>query len=84
MILVDTFFWIDHLHDSEPTLQGELARDEVACHPLVIQELSLGGLKNRDAVLVSLGGLTMSPFLSQDELLLLVDTHALLARASAL
>lgn len=77
MILVDTSVWIDHLHHSEPTLKDVLARDEVACHPMVIQELALGGLKDRDAVLASLGRLTASPSLSHDELLLLVDAHAL-------
>lgn len=77
MILVDTSVWIDHLHDSEPTLSDVLARDEVACHPMVIQELALGSLKDRDAVLASLGRLTMNPSLSQDELLHLVATHAL-------
>jgi predicted nucleic acid-binding protein len=77
VILVDTSVWIDHLHDSEPTLSDLLARDEVACYPLVIQELALGTLKNRDAVLASLGRLTMTPSLSHDELLLLVGTHAL-------
>ncbi|GAC1441964.1 MAG: type II toxin-antitoxin system VapC family toxin [Mycobacteriales bacterium] len=77
MILVDTSVWIDHLHDSEPTLSDVLERDEVACHPVVIQELALGNLNNRDAVLASLGRLTMSPSLSHDELLLLVGTHAL-------
>lgn len=77
MILVDTSVWIDHLHDSEPSLNDVLARDEVACHPLIIQELALGSLKNRDAVLASLSRLTMSPFLSHDEVLLLVGTQAL-------
>ena len=77
MILVDTSVWIDHLHDSEPILSDVLARDEVVCHPLVIQELALGSLKDRDAVLASLGRLTMSPSLSHDELLLLVGSHAL-------
>ena len=77
MILVDTSVWIDHLHDSEPNLRDVLARDEVACHPLVIQELALGRLKDRDAALASLGRLTMTPSLSQDELLLFVDAHGL-------
>ena len=61
----------------EPNLTDVLARDEVARHPLVIQELALGSLKHRDAVLRSLGRLSMTPSLSHDELLLLVDTHAL-------
>jgi predicted nucleic acid-binding protein len=77
VILVDTSVWIDHLHHSEPTLSDVLARDDAACHPMVIQELALGSLKNRGAVLASLGRLTMSPSLSHDELLLLAGTHAL-------
>ena len=80
MILVDTSVWIDHLHDSEPTLSDVLARDEVACHPLVIQELALASLKDRDAVLASLGRLTRNPSLSHNELLLLAGTHALWGR----
>ena len=77
MILVDTSVWIDHLRATESTLVNALARDDVACHPLVIQELALGSIKNRDAVLASLGRLTQSPSLNHDELLTLVSAHAL-------
>jgi predicted nucleic acid-binding protein len=77
VILVDTSVWIDHLRASEPTLVDALARDEVACHPLVIQELALGSIKNRDAVLASLGRLTQSPSLSHEEMLTLVSANVL-------
>lgn len=77
MILVDTSVWIDHLRATESTLVNALARDDVACHPLVIQELALGSIKNRDAVLASLARLKQSPSLSHDELLTLVSAHAL-------
>ncbi len=77
MILVDTSVWIDHLHATEPHLVDALSRDDVACHPLVIQELALGSIKNRNAVLESLGRLTQSPALHHDELLTLVSAHAL-------
>ena len=77
MILVDTSVWIDHLRATESTLVNALARDDVTCHPLVIQELALGSIKNRDAVLASLGRLTQSPTLKHDELLTLVSAHAL-------
>lgn len=77
MILVDTSVWIDHLRATESTLVNALGRDDVACHPLVIQELALGNIKNRDAVLASLGRLTQSPSLSHDELLILVSAHVL-------
>lgn len=77
MILVDTSVWIDHLRTTESTLVDALARDVVACHPLVIQELALGSIKNREAVLASLGRLTQSPSLTHDELLTLVSAHDL-------
>lgn len=77
MILVDTSVWIDHLRATESTLVNALARDDVACHPLVIQELALGSIKNRDAVLASLGRLTQSPSLNHDELLTMVSVHVL-------
>jgi predicted nucleic acid-binding protein len=77
VILVDTSVWIDHLRATEPALVDALARDDVACHPLVIQELALGGFRDRDAVLELLGRLTQSPSLSHGELLTLVSVHAL-------
>ena len=77
MILVDTSVWIDHLRATESTLVNALARDEVSCHPLVIQELALGSIKNRDAVLASLSQLTQSPSLNHGELLTLVSAHVL-------
>ena len=80
MILVDTSVWIDHLRATESTLVDALERDDVACHPLVIQELALGSIRKRDAILELLGRLTQSPSLSHGELLTLVTVHALWGR----
>jgi predicted nucleic acid-binding protein len=80
LILVDTSVWIDHLHKAEPTLVDLLARDEVVCHPLVIQELALGSIKNRSALLDSLVRLRALPVLNQSELLALADAHRLWGR----
>jgi predicted nucleic acid-binding protein len=77
VILVDTSVWIDHLRATEPVLTNLLARDDVASHPLVIQELALGSIKNRDAVLDPLGRLKQVPTLSHHELLTLVSAHTL-------
>ena len=77
MILVDTSVWIDHLRAGDQTLTDLLDRDEVACHPLVIQELALGSIKNRSLVLASLGRLRQSPSLSHDEVLALVSAREL-------
>lgn len=51
MILVDTSIWIDHLHGSEPVMLALLEQDLVGYHPFVVQELSLGSIRNRDSVL---------------------------------
>lgn len=80
MILVDTSVWIDHLHKAEPTLVDVLARDEVVCHTLVIQELALGSIKERQLLLDSLVQLRGCPLLTQAEILALVDAHHLWGR----
>jgi len=80
VILVDTPVWIDHLHRGEPTLVDLLTRDEVVCHPLVIEELALGSIKDRELLLASLIQLRACPFLTPTELLALVDAHRLWGR----
>ena len=80
MILVDTSVWIDHLHRTEAALVDALARDEVVCHTLVIQELALGSIKTRQALLDSLVRLRALPILNQVELLALADAQRLWGR----
>lgn len=80
MILVDTSVWIDHLHEAQPALVEVLARDEVVCHTLVIQELALGSIKDRQLLLDSLVQLRVCPLLTQGEILALVDAHHLWGR----
>jgi predicted nucleic acid-binding protein len=80
MILVDTSVWIDHLHKAEPRLVEQLERDEVACHPLVIEELALGSLADRAAILSLLGDLAAMPMVSHVEVRTLVESHDLWGR----
>jgi predicted nucleic acid-binding protein len=80
MILVDTSIWIDHFHAADAHLVQLLARDEVGCHPLVIQELALGSLARRRETLALLANLSTFPSVSHDELLVLVETHRLWGR----
>lgn len=80
MILIDTSIWIDHLNRTEPRLVELLGHDEVAAHPLVIEELALGSIKDRTTILRLLENLQTFPVLSHDELLLLVDAHHLWGR----
>ena len=80
MILVDTSVWIDHLHKKEPRLVEQLERDEVVCHPLVIEELGLGSIADRVAVLSLLGDLGALPVASHAEARSLVESHRLWGR----
>lgn len=80
MILVDTSIWIDHLHVGEPALVAMLERDEAGVHPSVIEELALGSIAQRDAVLALLAELHQFPVLRHGEALLLVDRHRLWGR----
>lgn len=80
MILVDTSIWIDHLHETEPGLVGLLARDEVGSHPMVIEELALGSLKQRSSVLSLLGALYRFPSVSHEEILDFVGNRHLWGR----
>lgn len=80
MILVDTSVWIDHLHEPVPRLVTLLERDEVGCHPLVIEELALGSLKRREIVLGLLASLRRFPLLSHHEVLELVEARRLWGR----
>jgi predicted nucleic acid-binding protein len=80
VILVDTSVWIDHLHRVEPALVGALQVDEVGQHPLVVEELAMGRLADRDAVLAELERLRPFPRLSHDEVLVLTSHHRLWGR----
>ncbi|GAA4480022.1 type II toxin-antitoxin system VapC family toxin [Microbacterium panaciterrae] len=80
MILVDTSVWIDHLHRSDPALVGLLENDDAAVHDLVIEELALGSLARRDAVLGLLGNLQRLPALRHDDIGTLVEHHLLWGR----
>ncbi len=80
MILVDTSVWIDHLHATEARLVGLLTDDEIGCHPLVVEELALGSIKQRDVVLGLLASLHQFPTVTHLEVLHLVDRRRLWGR----
>ena len=80
MILVDTSVWIDHLHVAESRLVSLLTDDEIGCHPLVVEELALGSIKQRDAVLGLLSNLRQFPTVTHAEILHLVDNRRLWGR----
>lgn len=80
MILVDTSIWIDHLHAAETRLVTLLTDDEIGCHRLVIEELALGSIKQRDSVLDLLSNLHQFPTVTHLEILHLVERRRLWGR----
>ena len=80
MILVDTSVWIDHFHRGDTLLLTALNRGQVLGHPLVIEELALGSIKNRSTVLRSLADLPQAPVISHDEVMATIDGNDLWGR----
>ena len=77
MIVVDTSIWIEHLNRGLPRLAELLDRRNVLSHPLVIGELAMGYLPDREPVLSGLQSLPGAPVASLAELLMLVEGAAL-------
>ncbi len=77
MILVDTSVWIDHNRIQDATLFRMLEEGSVLAHPLVMGELAMGTLKQRDLVLASLHELPQAIIAYEDEVLRFVSRHSL-------
>ena len=77
MILVDTSVWIDHLRKPDQRLQELLENDEVAIHPLILMELALGSIANREEVISNLSLLAKAQVAELDELFTFIETRAL-------
>lgn len=77
MILVDTSVWIDHLRHGDVELTRLLNTGQVLTHRLVIGELALGGLQNRNIVLSTLKNLPQVTVASDEEVLHFIETQTL-------
>jgi len=84
VILVDTSVWIDHLHRHDAELARLLEAVQVCVHPMVIGELALGSLRNRDGVLALLRALPSAVVATHDETMALVDARQLHGRGLGL
>lgn len=80
MILVDTSIWVEHLRTGDERLTTWLNRGEVLGHPYVMGELALGKLQRRAAFLSHLQDLPQAVVASDEEVLRLIDRHALFGR----
>jgi predicted nucleic acid-binding protein len=77
MILVDTSVWIDHLRSTDAELTQLLVRCQAMTHPLVIGELALGNLRQRNEVLNALQNLPQVPLATENEVLGFIEQNRL-------
>lgn len=77
MILVDSSVWIEHLRRDLPELKRVLLAGEAISHPMVIGELAMGNLRQRDTVLGYLGDLPRAQLATDDEALEFISRERL-------
>lgn len=77
MILADTSIWIDHLRNSDEMLIDMLRSCQVATHPFIIGEISLGNLKNRGDILRFLHDLPKANVANNDEVSAFIENNSL-------
>jgi predicted nucleic acid-binding protein len=80
MILADASIWIEHFRVPNESLLRLLSHNEIACHDFVIGEVSLGHVRNRDALLDELFELPKSDHIGNDEVLALILQHKLFGK----
>jgi predicted nucleic acid-binding protein len=77
VILVDSSVWVDHLRKGDAALAHMLNSERVLAHPLVIGELALGSLRQREKILAALQDLPQAMVAGDTEVLRFVDQEAL-------
>jgi hypothetical protein len=77
VILADTSVWIDHLRSGDPMLEAELLAANVLGHSMVIGELAMGSLRNRQEVLSALHRLPEAVRASDQEAIQLIERRRL-------
>jgi predicted nucleic acid-binding protein len=77
MILADTSVWVDHLNRTDRRLADLLDREMIVAHVFVLGELSLGHLRQRQAVITAFRELPQAVIASDDEVLDMIDRLAL-------
>ena len=77
MILVDTSVWVDHLRKGDQVLGRLLFAGRVLAHPFIVGELSLGVLRQREAVLGALMDLPRATIATEEEVFRFIEANGL-------
>lgn len=78
MVLVDTSVWIEHFRLGNAALADLLLENKVFCHPFIVGELALGGLKDRHVSIRRLQRLPHVTSARDSEVLELVEQQRLI------
>ncbi len=79
-VLADANIWIHHWRQTNPLLIAMAGDGEILTHPIVIGELSMGNLRNRDRTLWDLTRLGRPPLATDAETLRMVEARHLWGR----
>jgi len=79
-VLVDTCVWIKHFRQRNLLLVNLLEDGEVWCHPIVVGELSMGNLQNRQQTIFDLAKLNRPPIATFAETRQMVEARRLWGR----
>ena len=78
MVLVDTVVWVDHLRSNNEQLSMLLENEEILMHPMVIGELAMGNLANRQQNLEDFAKLPQISVATHEEVLFFIEHHQLM------
>ncbi len=79
-VLVDSCVWIKHFRQRNSLLVDMLEDGEVWCHPIVVGELSMGNLKNRQLTIFDLVKLNRPPIATFAETRQMIEARRLWGR----
>jgi hypothetical protein len=79
-VLVDTSVWVAHFKQRDERLVALLEAGMVVCHPHVVVEVACGTPPSRRSVIAMLSDLESVPVSTPDEVLVLIERHALHGR----
>jgi predicted nucleic acid-binding protein len=77
VILADTSVWIDHFRSGNKELTRALNHGEIAIHPFITAELSLGSLRDRTKTLALLDSLPQARVAQLPELRQMIEARRL-------
>jgi predicted nucleic acid-binding protein len=79
-VLADTCVWVKHFRQRNALLAAMLEDGEIWCHPIVVGELTMGTLKNRQQTIFDLSQLSRPPLASFSETRQMVESRKLWGR----